>query len=96
MNSKIIALAAISCVGLSGCAHSDKEFFGYQDPNWGEANRATMAAQVINPNPEYDTLVPETSAENAVNAVKRYRDGTVKQPERQSTTESPSGSGGPG
>lgn len=97
MNTRTIVIAALSSSALSACAVSDKEFLGYQDPTWGEANRATMAAQVINPNPEYDTLVPETSAENAVNAIDRYRAGEVEQPERQSTTEPVSeGAGGPG
>ncbi|MFL0357713.1 hypothetical protein ACI5KX_14715 [Erythrobacter sp. GH1-10] len=88
MNTKSIAIVTVSALALSACAVSDKEFMGYQDPTWGDANRATMAAQVINPNPEYDTLVPETSAQNAVNAIDRYREGTVEQPERISTTES--------
>nr|WP_298930160.1 hypothetical protein [uncultured Erythrobacter sp.] len=87
MNSKVFLFTALSGLSLGGCSVADKELLGYQDPSWGEANRATMAAQVINPNPEYDTLVPESSAENAVNAIERYRDGTVEQPERQSTTE---------
>lgn len=89
MSSKRVSAAAISALALalSACATVDKEAFGYQDPSWGEANRATMAAQVINPNPEYETLVPETSAVNAVNAIDRYRDGRVEQPDRISTTE---------
>ncbi|GMN01861.1 hypothetical protein [Erythrobacter sp. MTPC3] len=91
MNTKPIFAIALLAVPLAGCSVSDKEFLGYQDPTFGEANRATMAAQVINPNPEYDTLVPETSANNAVQAIDRYRDGTVEQPERQSTTDPVSG-----
>lgn len=87
MNIRAITIAAVGALALSGCATADKEWLGHQDPTWGEANRATMAAQVINPNPEYDTLVPETSAQNAVSAIDRYREGKVEQPERQSTTE---------
>lgn len=87
MNTKTIAITSLSLLALSACTVADKELMGYQDPTWGDANRATMAAQVINPNPEYDTLVPETSATNAVRAIDRYREGNVEQPDRQSTTE---------
>ena len=52
---------------------------------FGEANRQTMMAQVVDPEPEYDTLVPPTSAEHAGQAVDRYRKGAVKQPERTSS-----------
>jgi hypothetical protein len=58
------------------------------DAGWGEANRQTMAAQVINPNPEYTDPIPPTSADNAVDAIDRLREGRVEQPERVSTTES--------
>lgn len=85
MNSKSIAILGFAAVVLAGCSVEDKEFLGFQEPSWGEANRATMAAQVINPNPEYDTLVPETSAETGSAAVDRYREGNVKQPERVDT-----------
>ena len=87
MNIKPLVAAVAATLALSACAVADKELMGYQDPTWGEANRATMAAQVINPNPEYDTAVPATSAQNAVNAIDRYREGKVEQPDRQSTTE---------
>ncbi|MEP3049785.1 MAG: hypothetical protein ABJP48_10500 [Erythrobacter sp.] len=87
MNSKAILICLAGSVALSGCSTADKELFGHQDPTWGEANRATMAAQVINPNPEYDTLVPETSAERAANAIERYRSGQVEQPDRIATTD---------
>ncbi|QUL38122.1 hypothetical protein [Erythrobacter sp. JK5] len=86
MNSRQIFVGAALLVGLSGCATADKELLGFQDPTWGDANRATMAAQVINPNPEYDTRIPETTATNAVRAIDRYRDGQVEQPDRVSTT----------
>ncbi len=88
MNSKFAAALLLGGgLAISACSTVDKETFGYQDPTWGEANRATMAAQVINPNPEYDTQVPETSAVNATNAIDRYRAGRVEQPDRISTTE---------
>lgn len=79
---------------LAGCEH---DFAGLGKPasTFGEANRQTMMAQVVDPEPEYDTLVPPTSAEHAGQAVDRYRKGAVKQPERQSSQTS-SGGGGSG
>ena len=81
---------------LGGCGY---DFAGAGRPasTFGEANRQTLMAQVIDPEPEYDTLAPETSAEHAAQAVERYRKDTVKKPERVSSTESSSsGSGGGG
>ena len=66
---------------------ADQEFLGYQDPGFGEANRATYAAMVVNPDPDYDTAIPLTSAEHAAQAIERYRTDSVKEPERPSTTE---------
>lgn len=70
----------------------------FVDPNaseFGDANRLTLAAQVIDPDPQYDTLNPVTSGEHAGQAAERYRKDTVKQPERVRSTES-GGGGGPG
>lgn len=85
---KLISFAFVPALALSGCSVADKELVGFQDPTWGDANRATFAAQVVNPDPEYDTPIPETSAVNAVNAIERYNNGQVEQPERITTTES--------
>lgn len=88
-----IAIATVFT--LSACATvEDQEWVGYQDPGFGEANRATYAAMVVNPDPQYDTPIPATSAENAAQAIERYRSDQVKQPERISTTENIGGSGG--
>ena len=90
MNSKhlrIIVLTA-SALATAGCATgSGTDFMG--DESWGEANRRTMAAQVVDPNPVYETAIPPTTAVNAVTAIEHYRDGTVEEPERVSTTEEP-------
>lgn len=70
-----LALAA-----LSGCT----EGFATGDrpvADFGEANRQTMMAQVIDPEPQYDTLVPPSSAGHAAQAVDRYNSDAVKQPE---------------
>ena len=79
-------------ISVSACATvEDQEWIGYQDPGFGEANRATYAAMVVNPDPEYDTPIPATSAEKAAQAIERYRNDQVKQPERISTTENVGG-----
>ena len=62
--------------------------------NFGEANRQTFAAQIVDPNPVYTTLVPETHAEHAGQAVERYRLDKVKKPDRQRTSNTSTGSGG--
>ncbi|PKB14516.1 hypothetical protein B0I00_2106 [Novosphingobium kunmingense] len=63
--------------------------------NWGEANRQTFAAQVIDPDPQYDTINPVTSGDHAAKAIDRYNKGTVKVPEKIRTS-SMSGGGGSG
>ncbi len=76
---------------LGGCSVADKELIGYQDPGFGEANRATYAAMVINPDPQYDTPIPATSAEHAAQAIERYRNDRVKKPDSIRTTNIGSG-----
>ena len=88
-------LVLAMAISASACATvEDAEWIGYQDPGFGEANRATYAAMVVNPDPEYDTPIPATSAEKAAQAIERYRNDQVKQPERISTTENIGGGGG--
>lgn len=88
-------LVLAMAISASACATvEDVEWIGYQDPGFGEANRATYAAMVVNPDPEYDTPIPATSAEKAAQAIERYRNDQVKQPERISTTENIGGGGG--
>jgi hypothetical protein len=75
---------------LSGCqttGSGDLPYMGGPD-NFGEANKQTMAAQVIDPNPTYDDPVPETHGEHAAQAVERYRTDKVKLPDRVRTTKS--------
>lgn len=69
---------------------------GFRDPEgkvstFGEANRQTMMAQVVDPDPQYAKPL-ETSAQNAAQAVDRYRKDAVKKPARVSSTAG-SGSG---
>lgn len=90
MNTKRtrILLASAAILAASACTNNDGRLdLTQSDPTWGDANRATMAAQVIDPSPEYDTPIPPTSAANAVRAADAYREGTVEQPERIKTTD---------
>jgi len=70
---------------LASCEHD--QLGGEPASAFGEANRQTMMAQVVDPDPVYETLVPETSAQHAAQAVERYARDRVKKPERLSTTE---------
>lgn len=78
---KLAAVAAIAVLGLSGCTTPGGLAPG-QD-NFGEAVRQTMAAQIIDPAPEYDTPFANTSGTQVAGAIQRYRTGTVKQPASQ-------------
>lgn len=87
MNSKKILSAAIilgAAGSLAGCAtHSVFEQPG--DAAWGEANRQTMMAQVVDPTPVYDEPMV-TSGDHAADAVSRYRNDNVKEPDSIRTT----------
>jgi hypothetical protein len=96
MNTRAVQAigASLAIVALGGCT-AGQDYFDHSAVALGEATRQTLAAQIINPNPEYDTLIPATSGEHAVGAIDRYREGTVEQPERQQTSSvGSSGSGG--
>ncbi|GAA0273331.1 hypothetical protein GCM10009127_12220 [Alteraurantiacibacter aestuarii] len=58
---------------------------------FGEYNRQTMASQVVNPEPHYDTTVPVTSAEHAAQAAERYQQDAVKPPIHTPSTTPSSG-----
>ena len=96
MRSKHICAAASAALilGAAGCTTPGDLKPGQAD-NWGEANRQTFAAQIINPAPEYDTAVPPSSGEHAAQAIERYRTDKIKQPLHQSlsTVGNKSGSG---
>src|SRR5579863_10244246 len=83
---------------LSACAtqqlHGPESILGGKD-NFGEANRQTLAAQIVDPTPTYQTVVPETSAAHAAQAILRYNTDKVKKPEKVNSGSS-SGSGGGG
>ena len=83
-----------ACLALlpfaAGCASIPSIYEEPDDAKFGEANRQTMMAQVIDPDPVYDGPMVG-SGEHAADAVERYRSDTVKQPESVSTT---TGTGG--
>ena len=83
---------AASALSLGGCVHDGGGTAGLD--NFGEANRQTFAAQVIDPNPEYANAVPETSADHAALAAERYRKGQVKQPDKIRTSDLNTGGSG--
>ena len=80
------AMCALVAAALGGCAH-DPFANRLAGDNFGEANRQTFAAQVIDPDPQYETLVPETSADHAAQAAERYRKDQVKQPDQVRTSD---------
>jgi hypothetical protein len=87
-----VRLGAIGAMGmaLAGCQQqgglNGLPYMGGPD-NFGEANRQTLAAQIIDPQPEYLSPVPVTSGEHAAQAVERYRTDKVKLPDRVKTTD---------
>lgn len=93
MTSDLRRAGAIALIlALAGC---ETTYPGPPASKFGDANRMTNMAQVVDPAPQYDTLNPPTSGEHAGKAAERYRQGAVKQPEAQSAGSSGSGSGSP-
>jgi hypothetical protein len=87
----------IACLALlpfaAGCASIPSIYEQPGDAAFGEANRQTMMAQVIDPDPVYEEPMV-TSGEHAADAVERYRTDNVKEPDSISTTRSVSGGSG--
>lgn len=85
MNTKRLAILAPAIL-LAGCASYYSASSGMLDEaDFGEANRQTYAAMVVNPDPVY-TEPMVTSAESAADAAERYRNGAVLQPQAEDTT----------
>lgn len=84
----VLAALAGGCVGDNAGMKSASSF--------GEANRQTMAAQIIDPDPVYESDVPPGRGDHAGQAVERYRTDKIKQPKRQSSTSTGGNSGGGG
>ena len=96
MNSDRLPLLALCAAPLllAGCVTDEQA--GAAKSTFGEANRQTMMAQVVDPDPAYDALVPETSADHAAQAADRYAKDAVKKPDRIRSTVSTSSSSGTG
>lgn len=86
------ALALSATALLGGCQYKDGSIKSASD--FGEANRQTLMAQVIDPDPQYEFLDPATSGDHAAQAIDRYRKGMVKQPDKVTSTSISSGGGG--
>jgi len=98
MSCKRLTLAAVGALVLApllaGCAQTYSPSMGQIDPaEFGEANRQTFAAMVIDPEPVYTDALT-TSGAHAQQAIERYRTDRVKQPERIQTGGLTSGGGG--
>lgn len=81
-----IAMVLGLAAGVAGCTSSGGLKLGRED-NWGEAYRQTLAAQIINPAPEYDMALAASSGAKAAQAIERYRTDKVKQPAKQSISD---------
>ncbi len=79
-------IAVPALLALGGCANYWSADSGMLDSaDFGEANRQTYAAMIVDPDPQYDEPL-ESSADKAAQAVERYREGTVKAPTAEDTT----------
>ncbi|AKM09532.1 hypothetical protein [Croceicoccus naphthovorans] len=77
MNTKILFLAGSACL-LAGCAtYGSPEAGKFDKADFGEANRMTYAAMVVDPDPQYDEPM-EGDGERAADAVEAYREGEVE------------------
>jgi hypothetical protein len=86
MNSDLArtTVAAALVLILGGCAtNAITEQPG--DSRFGDANRQTMMAQVINPDPVYSEA-GQSSGAHAADAIDRYLTDKVKQPDTIRTT----------
>lgn len=84
----LIAAGALALLG--GCYNAKTQ--STSDPLFGESNRQTFAAQVVDPEPTY--AEPAASdANHAAQAVDRYNKGQVIKPERVKTGSGGSSSG---
>ena len=87
------AILPAAALALAGCSTTSKSG-SVETTTMGEAIKSTFAAQIIDPDPQYEFLDPPTSGQHAAQAIDRYRRDAVKKPERISSTSTSSGSGG--
>lgn len=86
MNIERLFAAGLAASLIAGCTPTDVTL--------GNAVRTTMAAQVVDPDPQYEDAIPTTDAAKAASAVDRYRTDKVKKPVNIRTTSGQSGSSG--
>lgn len=87
-----ILLALSLAAALAGCNQGEVASTG-PVAQFGDANRMTMMAQVIDPDPQYAEPL-QTSASHAADAIDRFRTDKVKTPERVRSTQTISGGSG--
>lgn len=91
MNSNLrSALSVTGLLLLVACQHTLNA--PANAAKFGEANRMTMMAQVVNPDPVYDRPMTGSGA-SAAQAIERLRTDKVKKPERVRTTQGSSSGG---
>jgi hypothetical protein len=86
-SDRLLALGATICL-LAGCTADGTGGLVYNSgpDTFGEANRQTMAAQVVDPAPVYETAQADGSGEHAAQAIERYRTDKVKKPDKVRTS----------
>ena len=87
MNFDRKAIVAVSATVILGACTQGLALGDKPVAEFGEANRQTMMAQVIDPDPQYETLVPETSGERTAAAVERHATDKVKKPKTVRTVD---------
>lgn len=93
---RIVRAAAIAALPLlAGCASIPSYFEQPGDSKFGEANEETFMAQVVDPAPVYAGPMV-TSGDHAADAIDRYNNGAVKEPDRITTTSGTGGGSGGG
>lgn len=81
-------LVAVSGAALAACTPNDTTF--------GGAVKQNFAAQVIEPEPQYEEPLGEMNGDKAAAAIERYRTDKVKRPRSIRTTSAISGGGAGG
>lgn len=89
-----VLIALPLAAAVAGCNQGEVASTG-PVAQFGDANRMTMMAQVIDPDPQYAEPM-QTSGDHAAQAIDRFRTDKVKKPERVRSTQNVTGGGGGG
>lgn len=98
LNSRLAAIAAVIGIslGLTACTHNVTEPEYNLSPDFGQAVRQDLAAQIADPDARYTgTPAPGSNGDRVELAQKRYAKGQVIQP-TTATASSPNASGNGG